>query len=106
MNNIDHKTQEVVAVVVNGDGTLNYEVRERKTPLDVSTQHNQAITDQQWKAIRQDRNKLLTASDWVTAKAFEANVSVPPEWSVYRQALRDITKQSNPFKIEWPKPPE
>jgi len=24
-------------------------------------------------------------------------------WATYRQALRDITKQADPFKIEWPK---
>lgn len=26
-------------------------------------------------------------------------------WATYRQALRDITTQLDPFKIDWPKQP-
>lgn len=27
------------------------------------------------------------------------------QWASYRQALRDITTQSDPFNIQWPVPP-
>jgi hypothetical protein len=44
-----------------------------------------------WTRIREERNKLLTESDWVVIKANESETSVPDEWKTYRQALRDIT---------------
>jgi len=28
------------------------------------------------------------------------------EWETYRQELRDITDQPDPFNINWPTPPE
>jgi hypothetical protein len=29
-----------------------------------------------------------------------------PAWAIYRQALRDIRDQPNPFSITWPLAPE
>ena len=28
------------------------------------------------------------------------------EWQTYRQSLRDVTSQSNPFEVTWPAKPE
>jgi len=57
-------------------------------------------------AARQQRNQLLAACDWVTARAVEQATPVPTAWSVYRQALRDISTQASwPTDITWPTPP-
>jgi hypothetical protein len=54
---------------------------------------------EQWKLIREQRNKLLADSDWTQLPDTSADAAV---WATYRQALRDITEQSDPFNITWP----
>jgi hypothetical protein len=57
----------------------------------------------QWFIIRETRNELLTECDWTQLS------DIPTEtkaiWSEYRQSLRDITSQTNPFSITWPVKP-
>lgn len=52
------------------------------------------------------RARRLAGSDWIVARSVELAVPVPPEWTKYRQALRDITSQTNfPRVVVWPEPP-
>lgn len=56
--------------------------------------------------VRNDRNALLVASDWVVTRATERAQPVPPAWLAYRQALRDITAQPGfPQAVVWPQQP-
>ena len=59
--------------------------------------------ENQWFIVRTQRNELLTECDWTQL------VDIPTEtrelWQSYRQTLRDITSQSNPFSINWPVKP-
>ena len=55
-----------------------------------------------WAAIRARRDSELNATDWVITKYKEASSPVPEDWLVYRQSLRDISKQDDPFNIVWP----
>lgn len=48
---------------------------------------------------------MLSASDYVRLRAIDQGESIPNEWLVYRQALRDVTEQSDPFAIIWPTQP-
>lgn len=57
--------------------------------------------EKKWNVIRARRNDYLKATDW--RMLHDANQS--SQWLTYRQALRDITKQSDPDNIEWPEPP-
>ena len=59
----------------------------------------------QWPVIRTERDKRLSACDWVVARAVDSGQPVPELWRVYRQALRDVTLQAYPFRIVWPTPP-
>ena len=53
--------------------------------------------------IRLQRNQLLAASDWTQVADAPVDQTV---WATYRQALRDITKQSNfPTSVLWPEVP-
>ena len=61
-----------------------------------------ARTNTQWQVIRTQRNQILKDSDWTQVSDSPVDKSA---WSVYRQQLRDITKQSDPFKIVWPTSP-
>jgi hypothetical protein len=42
--------------------------------------------------VREERNSLLAASDWTQMPDSSLSVSGKTDWSVYRQALRDITE--------------
>ena len=46
---------------------------------------------------REERNKRLSACDWVVTKALESGGSVPSSWSTYRTALRNL-----PSHARWP----
>ncbi len=59
----------------------------------------------QWQLVRYERDALLQRSEWRRWRALDQGVAVPAEWLLYWQALRDITKQADPFNIVWPEPP-
>ncbi len=53
--------------------------------------------------VRETRNALLSASDWTQLP--DVPLAMTQAWADYRQALRDITLQPDPFNIIWPTPP-
>jgi hypothetical protein len=62
----------------------------------------------QWPIVRIERNKKLQASDWTDTASALARLGseLYNQWQTYRQALRDVTKQPDPFNIIWPTPPQ
>lgn len=58
-----------------------------------------------WEDIRAKRDILLSKSDILVTRAVESGTDVNPIRQ-YRQALRDITNQSDPFNIVWPSLPD
>lgn len=58
----------------------------------------------EWVVVRNKRERLLLASDWTQLPDVE--ITNKSSWATYRQALRNITTQSDPFNITWPTPPE
>ena len=66
----------------------------------------QAITiknDWQWWEIRNERNRIIAHTDWTQNN--DVPNSTKTKWQNYRQELRDITKQADPFNITWPTEP-
>ena len=102
-----------IQAVNNDDGEVAYYYRD-EVIFDLSQEEIDAKKLKQAKIeksishhVRAERDKRLTESDWVATRAFETGLSVPTEWAEYRQALRDITKQSTfPGSIVWPTKPE
>jgi hypothetical protein len=88
--------EEGPAVLIDGVWTQNYIV------TDLSADASAAKVGAQWTVIRAERNKLLAASDWTQLPDASADTAA---WATYRQALRDITTQANPFAIVWPESP-
>jgi len=59
-----------------------------------------------WSAIRNQRNIYLQECDWTQLPDSPLSNSKKIEWSIYRQQLRDVTSQQDPFNIVWPIKPE
>ncbi len=59
------------------------------------------LTAQKWVGIRIQRNTKLSATDWRAS----SDLTLSDDWKTYRQALRDITTQSDPYNITWPTKP-
>lgn len=75
---------------------LGYTIRNKtEEELDMHYKH-------QWITIRTKRLKLLQETDYMG----NSDYPITNEWRDYRQALRDITEQGNPFNIVWPNKPE
>lgn len=67
---------------------------------------NTAELEIQWAAVRVQRDTFLSLSDVYVVRAYENRELVPQATVDYRQALRDVTDQPNPFAIVWPQAPE
>ena len=63
----------------------------------------EAYKPDMWGEIREKRDDLLLETDWTQ------NPDVPDatkaKWQTYRQALRDVPSQSDPYNITWPTKP-
>tara|TARA_B000000557_G_scaffold95709_1_gene77267 strand:- start:36 stop:404 length:369 start_codon:yes stop_codon:yes gene_type:complete len=63
----------------------------------------EAYKPDMWGEIREKRDDLLLETDWTQ------NPDVPDatkaKWQSYRQALRDVPSQSDPYNITWPTKP-
>jgi len=57
----------------------------------------------QWLVVRAERSQRLQSTDWTQLADISAETKAL--WEPYRQALRDVTNQSDPFNIVWPTPP-
>lgn len=62
-----------------------------------------ATSAEKWDQVRTQRNQLLSLSDWTQLP--DVPLATKEAWAIYRQALRDITLQQDPFNIVWPVPP-
>lgn len=58
-----------------------------------------------WSEIRSTRNTLLSESDWTQFQDSPITGSSLTDWQTYRQSLRDVTTQSDPYDITWPNKP-
>ena len=74
-----------------------YNVRVENTTAEEQT----ALTDQKWIAIRLERNRRLQITDWRTS----SDLTLSDDWKTYRQALRDVPTQTDPYNITWPTEP-
>ena len=67
----------------------SYEVLEGLLKLKDESARDSAILSRELNAIRSERNRLLTESDWRMVSDYQG--SDQDTWKTYRQSLRDIT---------------
>ena len=65
------------------------------------------ILAKKWANVRQQRNRLIAATDWrvIVASESDEGSDLPTKWKTYRTNLRDITEQADPDNITWPTEP-
>jgi hypothetical protein len=66
----------------------------------------QDYTFQKWIEVREQRTNMLSACDWTQLPDCTLSFGQVQAWKQYRQALRDVPNQADPFAIVWPEPPE
>lgn len=71
---------------------------------DASESEINARLIQKWAEIREHRTELLKECDWTVLSDTPLSGSLE-NWKIYRQQLRDVTSQENPFNIVWPNQP-
>jgi hypothetical protein len=87
--------QETLGVESDGQGGFTFVTDPAKV---------QAKLDAQWTSVRAQQRQKLYESDW-TCSVTDYEVPNKSEWAAYRQALRDVTTQTDPFAIVWPVAP-
>jgi hypothetical protein len=68
-----------------------------------SDEYNAQRTTDEWTEVRSLRDTYLQESDWTQLP--DVNNVDKTAWATYRQQLRDITTQADPFNITWPSTP-
>ena len=68
----------------------------------LSTQEIDEAIEYRWNYVRKKRDKLLSETDYL---ALQDTTPLTEEWTIYRQSLRDVTNQSDPFNVSWPTKP-
>ena len=63
-----------------------------------TTEEQTILKNNQWQNVRQERDMLLKETDWRAS----SDLILSDDWKSYRQALRDVPTQSDPFNIVWP----
>jgi hypothetical protein len=97
-NDYTKNIEEGVPELVNG----KYYQRWETTNASEEEIENRII--QKWAEIREHRNELLKECDWTVLPDSPVGDTIN-DWIIYRQELRNVTSQSNPFNIIWPTQP-
>jgi len=77
--------------------------REQWSAVAMSPEERKAKDDVQAGRVRHMRNKLLADCDWTQLDDAPVDAAA---WAIYRQQLRDVTKQAGfPWNVTWPQQP-
>jgi hypothetical protein len=90
-------TQKLSTVDAYVDSGKAYTVKVESTTSDEQT----TLTNNKWGEVRIERERKLKDTDWRAS----SDLTMSDAWKTYRQALRDITTQADPFSITWPTEP-
>ena len=95
----DESTQHLESVDAYLEDGVAYTVR----VVTNSDEYNNQLVDNKWLEVRSLRDEYLSSSDWTQLP--DVNNVDKTAWATYRQQLRDITTQADPFNITWPSTP-
>lgn len=97
LNDYTKNVSEGAPILVDGVYYQNWVITDAtQSEIDVRIENK-------WDEIREIRNELLKECDWTQLGDIPSETKTL--WQNYRQELRDITNQLNPFNISWPAKP-
>jgi hypothetical protein len=94
------------------DGSIIYpDGQTPPTEEEIQKKLTELLSAEPMRLLREERNRILTETDWTQSR--DVTLSKDTELKTYRQALRDITKTTEPkldengnlINIVWPKKP-
>ena len=66
------------------------------TEDEINAELTRLTNEEPMRLLRLERNKRLTACDWIITMHKELGTNIPAAWKTYRQALRDLPASANP----------
>ena len=72
------------------------EIQTKPTETELYNKLSELNNAEPLRLLRVERDKRLTETDWVVAKATETGGTVSDAWKTYRQALRDLPASASP----------
>lgn len=96
-NDYTKNINEGIPQIINGKYYQNW------IQFDATDSEIQQRISDKWDEVREQRNQLLQETDWTQLMDIPENIK--DSWKTYRQQLRDVTLQSNPYYITWPVKP-
>lgn len=97
---IDKNYKETTPILIEGKYYQNWII------VDVSAEGIEQKTNNKWSEVRSMRNQYLTETDWTQLFDSPLAGKSKEKWLHYRQSLRNVTKQEDPFNIIWPLKPQ
>jgi hypothetical protein len=82
------------AWVIIDDSTIDWRDEKETQPTDteITTEQTRLIALEEFKVLREERDKRLAATDWRAS----SDVGLTDAWKTYRQALRDLPASASP----------
>ena len=68
----------------------------KPTESEIDAEVTRLTNTEPMRLLRVERDRRLSACDWVSAKATDTGVAVTTAWKTYRQALRDLPASASP----------
>ena len=73
----------------------------KPTETEINNKISELDSAEAMRLLREERNVLLSETDWVAARSIETGVTISNDWKTYRQALRDLPASSSPSLDEF-----
>lgn len=103
---LDAIIQKQIEAVLSTPKTQTTATNEAEILALVKPSKRKQSTEDAIKYVLSRRGQLLDATDWTQTVDSPLSDSIKNQWKIYRQALRDMTKQPGyPSQVIWPVPP-
>ena len=73
----------------------------KPTEEELNNKIQELKTAEPLRLLREERNKLISETDWTQLKDIDLDIIRERNWKNYRQALRDLPAKSNPKLNEY-----
>ena len=73
----------------------------KPTETEINNKISELDSAEAMRLLREERNQLLSETDWMVTRSIETDVAMSNDWKTYRQALRDLPASSSPSLDEY-----